>query len=104
MEEGTYLLGDGVRLRNLWKTPNATTGLLEPTDPTTVTLRIELPTPPGTVTAYTYPTAVSKVSTGLFEYVYVPAVAGRFTYRWEGTGAAQGAEEGTFVITASQVI
>lgn len=99
-EEGVYLLGDGVRLENTWKVPATAAGT--PTDPTTVTLRIE--DRDGNVSAYAYPAAVSKVSVGRYRYDYVPAKTGRFTYRWEGTGAAQAAAEGTFYVRPSAVI
>ena len=99
-EEGVFLIGDGVRLENTWRVPATAAGAV--TDPTTVTLRIEPPT--GSVVSFVYPTGVVKVSTGYYRYDYVPTLAGRYWWRWEGTGAAQGAEEGRFTVRPSQVI
>lgn len=87
---GTYDRGDLVRLTGTFK--NASDAL---TNPTAVVLRIK--DPAGTVTTPT-PT---NTSTGVFDYDLSLNLEGTWTYRFEGTGAVQQAEEDTLFVRNS---
>ena len=70
------------------------------TDPATVTLKVRDPS--GTTTTYTYGAAtVTKDSTGAYHRDVSATTAGRWLYRWEGTGTAQAAEEAAFDVEPS---
>jgi hypothetical protein len=68
-----------------------------PTDPTAVSLQVR--TPAGVVTEYTYALGqVTKAATGSY-YADVSVTApGLWYWRWEGTGAATAAAEGYIVV------
>jgi hypothetical protein len=68
------------------------------TDPTTVVCRVKAPD--GTVTT---PTPI-KDATGAYHVDVDATQHGTYRYRWEGTGAAQGAEEGRFDVRRSGVV
>jgi hypothetical protein len=88
----SYSLGDVVTLRVVFTVGET------PTDPDTVTLTLREPT--GTLTAHAVPPVVRE-SAGAYRYDFTPAGAGLYAYRWVGTGAAAGSEEGTFAVGAS---
>ena len=90
----SYDKGDLVRL-----TATFTNSAGVATDPTTVTCRVKSPT---TTTVYTYnPGTVLKDSTGVYHLDVSASAVGQWYYRWEGTGAVEQADEGTFVVEAS---
>lgn len=66
------------------------------TDPTALTLKVKVPA--GTVTTYTYgvDVIVVKDSVGNYHADIPITAAGRWSYAWEGTGAATVAEGGRF--------
>ena len=68
------------------------------TDPTTVVLRVMLPS--GTTTTYTNSTIVA-VATDSYSQTFTPTTAGTHRYRWESTGSVTAAEEGFFVVQRS---
>lgn len=91
----TYDIGDVVRLSVDFKVGSTLT------DPTTVTLKIM--DPAGTTSTFTYAGAqVVKDATGEYHYDYSPTTAGEYHWRWEGTGSAKAASEGTFIVRRSQ--
>lgn len=73
------------------------------TDPTTVTAIIS--EPDGTETTYVYGTDAELVkdSTGVYHVDISAMTAGRWVYRFEGTGAAQAAGERVFLVEESGV-
>lgn len=90
-----YDRGDLVRLT---ATFTDTAGVA--TDPTTVTCRVR--SPAGTTTVDTYsPGSITKDSTGVYHLDVNASESGQWWYRWEGTGAVQQADEGTFSVEAS---
>lgn len=66
------------------------------TDPTAVTL-VVLP-PSGTSATYTYPASITKTSTGIYTKDVTCNEAGVWHYRWEGTGTASDAVDGTWTV------
>lgn len=83
-------IGDQVPLAITVKDAN---GNLAATTPVTVTVTL----PDGTTASPT----VTTPSTGLYQATYVPAAAGRFTYRWVAAGIYPGAHTGTFYVMSS---
>jgi hypothetical protein len=73
------------------------------TDPSTIVCTVKAPN--GTVTTKTYGvgTELVKDGTGAYHLDVDITASGRWHYRWAGTGAAQGAEEASFVVRPSQV-
>ena len=73
-----------------------------PTNPTTTTFRIKSPS--NVVTIYVYGTDDQLVcdSTGNFHVDFIVAEAGVWTYRFEGSGLASGADEETFNVLRSE--
>lgn len=70
------------------------------TDPSTVTLKVKDPS--GTTATYTYAgSTVTKAGTGSYYKDVSASTAGRWLYRWEGTGTAQAAEESAFDVEPS---
>jgi hypothetical protein len=95
----TYDVGDLVRIDATF-TVDATA-----TDPTTVICRVKAPD--GTVSAKTYGTdaeVVKESTAGVYHLDIDITQRGTWRYRWEGTGAAQGAEEGRFDVRRSGVL
>lgn len=67
------------------------------TNPTTVTLKIH--TPAGVETSYTYAAGeVTREATGKYYREVLVNEAGEWFYRWEGTGAVQGADEDSLFV------
>lgn len=90
----TYQVGDTVRLSTAFRVGDTLT------DPTAVSLIIR--EPDATETTYTFAGAdITKDSTGLYRYDVVADAAGIWTYKWEGTGAAAGIDEGDFTVEAT---
>lgn len=73
-------------------------------DPSTVTFRLR--TPAGTVTSYAYGTDAQLVkdATGNYHVDLSASQAGRWTYRFEGTGAAPSADEAQFAVESSRIL
>lgn len=71
------------------------------TDPTTVTF--EFKTPAGTQTTYTYgvDAALVKISTGKYQVILTPSIAGIWTWRFAATGTIEAALEGEFTVDQS---
>jgi hypothetical protein len=65
-------------------------------DPTTVAVRVE--NPAGTITTYTYPTDIQKLSTGKYRMIVPITAAGTWNYNWVSTGTANGSEFGSFFV------
>jgi len=75
-------VGDVVRLRAVFTVLNVNT------DPTTITLQVQ--TPSGTTTSYTYAGAqVTKEGTGIYYYNLSVSEAGWWVYQWTGTGTVE---------------
>lgn len=69
------------------------------TDPSTVALVVT--TPSLTTTTYTYAGGqVTKTATGRYAYQLAITESGTYEYRWVGTGAAAGAEQGSVTVRA----
>jgi len=92
-----YTIGDLIRL---YVTFQDTAGAF--IDPTSLVLRIKLPD--STVIELTYPGDITQTTTGKFQYDFLSTAAGTHRYRWEGTGTAQGAVEGSFKVAESAFI
>jgi hypothetical protein len=92
-----YTIGDLIRL---YVTFQDTAGAF--IDPTSLVLRIKLPD--STVTEWTYPGDITQTTTGKFQYDFLSTTAGTHKYRWEGTGTAQGAVEGSFKVAESAFV
>ena len=86
-----YQPGDTVRL----STTFTVGGTL--TDPSTVALSVR--NPAGTTASETYnPGNIVRDSVGAFHLDYVASTAGIYSWKWTGTGAAAGIDEGTFTV------
>lgn len=98
MATNNYTRNTGVRCTGTFVVSNVLT------DPSVVTIKILDPN--NTQTTYVYGTdsQVAKspsVPTGSFYIDVYPTVAGTWQYRFEGTGPASGAAEGSFYVPAS---
>lgn len=73
-------------------------------DPTGVTFRVRKPD--GTVTSYAHGTDAELVkdATGSYHVDVSAAAAGRWTFRYEGSGTGQSAGERAFRVKASRVL
>lgn len=80
-----YDVGDSVRTTALFKV----NGTL--TDPSGITLRVKSPS--GSITTLTYPTGISKNSTGSYSADIELTASGDWWYRWESTGTVRSARE-----------
>lgn len=84
-------VADGVRATAAFQDLNG-----NPADPTTITLKVL--DPAGTITE----PPVFRTGTGSYYADFVlPNEPGSWSYRWEGTGDVQVAEEGKFTVRAS---
>lgn len=74
------------------------------TDPSTVTFKIKLPD--GTVTTYVYGTDAELVRSGAGVYYvdYSITQAGRYSYRFEGTGTVATAENSEFYARRNEAV
>lgn len=91
----TYNIGDLLRLRATFTDISGAVA-----DPTTVTLKVKAPS--GTVTTYTYPGTVSRLSTGIYYYDFPVTASGTHYYNWAGSGAYTAADEASFVVVTTQ--
>jgi hypothetical protein len=87
----SYHVGDELRATATFKNL-----ALVLTDPTTVTISIE--EPDGTLTPYTYPATVDKLSTGVFYKDFIPDAPGRWKARAIGTGAVAQVDREEFIV------
>lgn len=84
----SYTIGDTARVSGAFDALDGTA-----TDPTTVTCMIR--TPAGVETSYAYgASAVVRDSAGRYHYDVALTAAGRWIYRWKGTGSLVAAGEG----------
>ena len=91
----TYDIGDGIRLSGAFTVSDVAT------DPTTITLKIK--DAADNTASYTYAlTQVSKSSTGSYYKDISLSTAGRWFYRWEGTGTVVAACEKWFTVRLSE--
>lgn len=76
----------------------------DPINPTTVTLRIQVPD--GTETAYVYGTDVDLIrdSTGEYHRDYELTTKGVYFWRWEADGNVVGADEGYLFVKRTQFV
>lgn len=74
------------------------------TDPTTVTFKVKVPD--GTITTYIYGThaELAKSATGVYYVDYSITQAGRYSYRFEGTGTVATAENGEFYARRNEAV
>jgi hypothetical protein len=97
----TYVLGSAPEVRAEFRVNDVLT------NPTTLKLTIQHPDGTEEVTNAPTPTSppapIIFDSTGVFHAEFVADEAGVWAYRWEGTGAATGANEGQFAITTMVV-
>lgn len=105
-----FLRGNKMIVRATWETESvpASGNYNTPTDPTTVVFTARQRNAAGawqTATAYTFGVAaeVTKVSTGVFEFAFVPA-PGRWAVHAQGTGTAEGSGRVTFEIDESEAL
>lgn len=98
MARGVYAEGTEVRVSALFTVAGT------PTDPTTVTAIIR--DPDGVETTYLYGTDAELVkdSTGAYHVDVDADVAGRWVYRFAGTGTAQAALDQVFLVEGSVVV
>lgn len=88
-----FVAGDTVTLTNTFKVSGTAT------DPSTVSLVVT--DPAGTATTYTYAGAtITKSSTGVYTKNITASTAGRWAYRWTGTGTAADVESDVFDVNA----
>ena len=88
-----FVAGDTVTLTNTFKVSGTAT------DPSTVSLVVT--DPAGTATTYTDAGAtITKSSTGVYTKNITASTAGRWAYRWTGTGTAADVESGVFDVVA----
>lgn len=60
-----------------------------PIDPTNVNLFVLSPVPGAGQQEHTYPGDVIRTGVGLYYYDLIPGSTGVWTYKWQGTGAAE---------------
>lgn len=94
----TMILGDTKRLTVQFSDPNSGS----PVDPGTVTFGLKQPN--TAAVHYVYPTAVVKISTGLYYYDFTPSVVGQWIYSWLGTVPYPGYIEQPIVVAPPQVV
>lgn len=97
-----YDLGEGVYVRASFTDP--ATG--DPSDPTTVTLRVLAPSQAaGVPTVYVYGTdpEVQKTATGEYRALLVAGETGLWQYRWEGENVAPAILEGTYIVRRTEL-
>lgn len=74
-----------------------------PIDPSAVNVFIQDPS--GNETEFSYPGPVSRTSTGIYFYQFVPNATGKWTYKWQGTGAVVASSPDTcFVVKLSALL
>lgn len=85
MTRTIYQVGDSVTLQATFTSLSGVN-----TDPTTVMLKVR--DPGGTTTTYTWAGGdITKAAPGVFQYALSITTAGRYWYKWFGTGTVQAA-------------
>jgi hypothetical protein len=90
----SYNIGDLLRLKSTFTSLAGTN-----VDPTTIVLKVK--NPAGSTTTYTYPTHITKESTGVYYYDFNVTVTGLHYFNWAGSGGYQAADEATFSVTST---
>lgn len=95
-----YIPGQGVLVRAEFYDRNGAV-----VDPTTVTLTYKKPDTSAVVSIVGVAGGLTKISTGIYEYVIDTSAGpvGDWHYKFAGTGAAVGANEGVFFVRRSQL-
>lgn len=97
-----YPLDQPIELTTTVKARNPTTGLYELADPTGLTLKIQ-PLPGGAVTTVVFG-SLTRVSLGVYLYIYSPPAEGLYGYSWKSTGVGAGyTDKGRFKVLAHTV-
>lgn len=93
----TYDIGDIVRVKGVFQRKSD----LALIDPATVKVRVR--NPQRVITVYTYgvDAGVIRSATGTYYLDVTINKVGKWSYRWEGSGANQAAEEKTFEVRPS---
>ena len=91
-----YDIGDLVRMSAVFMVGTV------PTNPTTTTFKIKIPT--GAVTTYVYGVNLQliKPAPGNFLVDFTPTLPGEHFYYYAGTGACQAVEEASFFVKESE--
>lgn len=90
-----FVVGDTVTLTNTFAVAGTNT------DPTAVSLVVTDPS--GNADTYTYAGAtITKTATGIYTKNITADEAGRWSYKWTGTGTAADVADGTFEVHANQ--
>lgn len=92
----TYALGQEVRVYGSFR--NSSGNLANPS-----IVHLKLKTSSGHEYTYTFGAepALTNDSPGVFSYRFVPNRAGKWSYRWVGSGTIRTAEETFFTVTKS---
>lgn len=92
----TYQIGQRPILTGTFKDENGTLA-----DPTTVVCKVK--DPAGTETTYAVADGITNPSTGVYEFELPEALsqAGRWYYRFDGTGALDAGGEADFMVETS---
>lgn len=91
----TYDIGDEIRLTGVFTVSGVAT------DPTVVRCKVRAPGGAVTTSLYGTDAALVKDATGTYHLDLTLTLTGTYYYRWEGTGAAQAAEETAFNVRPS---
>lgn len=75
-----------------------------PTDPTGITVTVELPDETLETFVFGVDAELTNPSVGYYELAYLPATSGTYNYRIVGTGAVAAASEGSFTVAASSIL
>ena len=89
-----YNIGDLLRLQATFTNLSGTK-----VDPTTIVLKVK--NPAGAITTYTYPTNITRSSTGVFYYDYAVLASGAHYFNWAGSGAFTAADENVFSVVST---
>jgi hypothetical protein len=96
----TYELGYLVRVTGTFTDPNSSD---DPIDPTAVKLYVQNPAGAVSELVYLTDTDIVKSGTGVY-YADIDAnVAGKWYYRFVGTGAAQAAKQSVFKVRGTDI-
>lgn len=95
-------VGDLVRIGATFLAPYTDHPTPIPGDPGAVSVQIEQPD--GTITTFTYLSGseIVRYGTGQYRVDFTIDQAGRWTYRWLGSGAIQAVDEGEFYVRGRQ--
>ena len=96
----TYDVGKAIRLSAVWYDEDAA-----PVDPTTVTLKVKSLVPATTTYVFGTDAEVIKDRVGHYhaDLTITGSGDGYWWFRWEGTGAAVGADEAKFFVDKKNV-